>query len=135
MNFVNRYFPLIGRILLSSIFLSSGMNKIFSWDQTAHYMTSKGFPLVSLFLFGAIALEVFGGLSVLLGFKAKLGAVLLILFIIPATIIFHNFWIYEGIEQQGQIIMFMKNLAIMGGLFGLISNGSGPFSLDNIVKH
>jgi putative oxidoreductase len=123
--------PLLGRIGLSAIFLLSGVNKITNWEQTAQYMQAQGMPLVPLFLVGAIVLELAGGLSVLLGFHARLGAALLILFLIPATLIFHNFWALQGPEQQLQMIMFLKNVAILGGLLLIVGMGPGPISLDN----
>jgi len=129
---MNRFTPLIGRFLISSIFIMSGLSKIGGWEQTAGYMASKGMPAVTLFLAGAIIFEVLGGLSVLLGFKARLGAIALIIFTIPAALIFHNFWAFEGMEQQTQMIMFMKNLAIIGGLLLITSFGSGPLSIDNM---
>ncbi|MCL6506872.1 MAG: DoxX family protein [Bryobacteraceae bacterium] len=130
MNHLERFTPLAGRILLAQIFLASGLSKVGSWDQTAGYMASRGMPLVPLFLVLAILLEVGGGLSVLLGYKTRLGAALLIVFLVAATLIFHNFWTYPGPEQQIQMIMFMKNLAIMGGLALLVGRGAGPLSLD-----
>ena len=129
---MNRFTPLLGRFLISSIFIMSGFSKIGGWEQTAGYMASKGMPAVALFLAGAIIFEVLGGLSVLLGFKARLGAIALIIFTIPAALIFHNFWAFEGMEQQTQMIMFMKNLAIIGGLLLITSFGSGPLSIDNM---
>jgi putative oxidoreductase len=123
--------PLLGRIGLSAIFLLSGVNKITNWDQTAQYMQAHGMPLAPLFLGGAIVLELVGGLSVLVGYKARLGAALLILFLIPATLIFHNFWAFQGQEQQMQMIMFLKNVAILGGLLLVVGMGPGPISLDN----
>jgi len=123
--------PLLGRIGLSAIFLLSGINKVTHWEQTAQYMQAQGMPLVPLFLLGAIVLELVGGLSVLLGYKARLGAALLILFLIPATLIFHKFWALQGQEQQMQMIMFLKNVAILGGLLLVVGMGAGPISLDN----
>jgi|YNPMSStandDraft_2_1061718.scaffolds.fasta_scaffold80000_1 putative oxidoreductase len=123
--------PLLGRICLSAIFLLSGINKVTNWEQTAQYMQAQGMPLVPLFLLGAIVLELAGGLSVLLGYQARLGATLLILFLIPATLIFHNFWVFQGQEQQMQMIMFLKNVAILGGLLLVLGMGAGPISLDN----
>lgn len=131
---MNRYLPLLGRIFISFIFIMSGLNKIGGWEQTAAYMASKGMPAVPLFLAAAIVFELLGGLSVLLGFKARLGALALIVFTVPATIIFHNFWTLTGMEQQMQMIMFMKNIAIMGGLLFVVSFGSGALSLDNLQK-
>lgn len=134
MKGIIRYFPLLGRILISSIFLMSGFGKIADWSGTAGYMASKGMPLVPMFLIGAIVFELGGGLSVLLGFKAKIGAAALAAFLIPVTLIFHNFWTLEGMDQQIQMIMFMKNLAILGGLLLIIALGAGPLSIDNRKK-
>jgi len=122
--------PLLGRALLALPFFFSGLNKIFAWKQTAGYMAAKGFPLVPLFLLGAIVLEVGGSLSLFLGWRVKLGAAALLIFLIAATLIFHNFWAFAGAERQGQIINFMKNLAITGGLLFVLTFGSGPLSFD-----
>ncbi len=121
---------LLGRIGLSAIFLLSGVNKITNWEGTVQYMQSKDLPMVPLLLAGAIVFELVGGLSVLVGYKGRLGAVLLILFLIPATVLFHNFWALEGEQQQLQMIMFLKNLAILGGLLLVVAHGSGPWSVD-----
>lgn len=123
--------PLVGRILLAQIFIASGLNKISGWEQTAGYMASKDMPMVPLFLFAAIVLEVGGGISILLGFKAKIGAAALAIFLIPVSLVFHNFWALEGMNQQIQMIMFMKNLAIMGGLILLAAFGAGSYSIDS----
>jgi putative oxidoreductase len=130
MHFIQKFAPLLGRICLTVIFISSGFNKILNWSGTAGYMSMKGMPLVPLFLFGAIVFEIVGGLSVMLGFKARLGAVLLFVFMIPTTLIFHAFWAAPEAQQQMEMIMFMKNLSIMGGLLLIIGMGSGPLSLD-----
>lgn len=134
---------LLGRICLSLVFVTSAVNKLFSWDQTVQYMTGSlstwiaGTPLPD-FLHGAVTMacayavllliiatlfEGIGGLFVLLGFKVRFGATLLILFIIPVTIIMHPFWLASGQEKMIQIAMFMKNLAILGGLFILAAKG------------
>ncbi len=130
MNAVQRYAPLIGRILLSLIFLLSGLMKIPGWGDTAAYMAARGMPAAPVFLALAIALEMGGGLSVLAGYKARLGAAALIVFTIPTLWIFHNFWAYPLAEQQVQMVMFLKNLAIIGGLLLLAAFGPGPFSYD-----
>ena len=71
-----------------------------------------------------------GGLALLLGFHTRAAALLLFLYLIPTTLVFHNFWAYPPEQQQLQMIMFLKNLAIMGGLGMLVSFGPGPLSLD-----
>jgi len=127
---LERYATLVGRILISQIFLISGLQKILDWSGNAELMASRGMFAVPLFLAGAILVEVGGGLSLLLGFRSRLGALLLFLFLIPTTLIFHSFWTEPPDRVQIQSIMFMKNLAIMGGLLLLAGFGAGPLSLD-----
>ena len=120
------FIPLIARIFLSLIFLSSMLGKIGNFEGTAGYMQKMGMTFATeFFLVGAIVLLALGGLSVLLGYRAKLGAVLLMIFLVPATLIFHT-----DFADKLQMIMFMKNLAIMGGLLMVHAYGSGPYSLD-----
>ena len=130
MQAIEKFAPVIGRILLALIFVMSGFSKITGFEGTAGFMASKGMPLVTLFLIGAIVLEIGGGLSLIAGFKARWGALALIVFTIPATLIFHNFWALEGGEAFTQQIMFMKNLAMMGGLLMVMAFGAGPLSVD-----
>jgi putative oxidoreductase len=111
-----RYLVMLGRVLLSIIFLLSGLGKIMDWNGTAQIMASQGLPLIPLLLAGAIVTELAGGLSVLLGWKARWGALLLFLYLIPTTLIFHDFWAFSGTEMQTQLVNFLKNLSIMGGL-------------------
>jgi|SRR4029453_5134866 putative oxidoreductase len=111
-----RYLVIFGRVLLSLIFLLSGLGKIIDWDSNAQVMASQGLPLIPLLLVGAILTELAGGLSVLLGWKARWGALLLFLYLIPTTLIFHDFWAFTGTEMQTQLVNFLKNLSIMGGL-------------------
>jgi putative oxidoreductase len=105
-----------GRLLLSLIFILSALGKLADLGGTAAFMRAAGIPAVWLFLPGAIVLELGGGLAILTGYGMRLGVVALIVFLIPATLIFHPFWQVSGMERTGQIINFMKNLAIMGGL-------------------
>lgn len=120
------FIPLVARIFLSLVFLSSLMGKIGDFEGTAGYMRKMGMTVATeFFLFGAIILLAAGGLSVLLGYRAKIGALLLMIFLVPTTLIFHT-----DFESKMQMIMFMKNLAIMGGLLMVYTYGSGPYSLD-----
>lgn len=116
--------PLISRVLLSALFIMSGINKILNPVATQQYMASFGMPLTGLFLVAAIVIELGGGLSVLLGYKARWGAIALVIFMIPATLIFHT-----NFADQMQTIHFMKNLAILGGLLMIIQYGSGAIAL------
>jgi putative oxidoreductase len=121
---------LIGRILMSLIFLLSAGMKALHWTPTAAQMESKGMPIVPLFLVGAIACELAGGLSLLFGFKTRYGALLLALFLIPVTLVMHNFWAAEGQAAENQMQHFLKNVTIIGGLIVLSATGAGRFSLD-----
>ena len=130
-----RYGPLLARILISQIFLISGIQKVFDPAGTQQEMASRGMIWIPLFLWAAVAIELVGGLSILLGFKVRLGALALFLFLIPVTFVFHNFWTYPPSEQRNQMFFFIHNWALMGGLLLLISFGAGPLSLDARMSH
>lgn len=132
-TWVNNSLLVMARILMSIIFLKSGYGKIMDFEGTTAYMAAKGMPLVSLFLVGAIAVEIAGGLSLLLGVKARWGALLLFLFMIPTTVIFHKFWGLEGSEAALQQIQFMKNLTIMGGLLAVTAAGARQPGLSSML--
>lgn len=125
---------LIARWCIAAIFIFSGAGKLIFFDQTQAYMASKGFTAIPLFLVGAALLELIGGLCLILGYKARFGATLLLLFLIPTTIIFHDFWNIIGEERALQQIMFLKNLAIFGGLIYILCDGAGSFSLDSCCR-
>lgn len=120
----------LGRLLLSAIFCMSGVNKVLHWSKTSEQMQAEGMVWVPLFLALAILFELAGGLSVLLGVRARLGALVLIVFLVPVTAIFHDFWQYEGQAQMQQMIQFTKNSAILGGLLLVVTHGAGPISFD-----
>lgn len=111
----------LGRLALGAIFLLSGLGKLADLPGTAAYMRSAHMPAVPFFLAGAIALEILGGLSIISGFKARWGVVALIVFLVPATFIFHGFWAYQGMDRQMQMINFLKNVSIGGGLLYLFA--------------
>ncbi len=130
MEEIRKYAAPLGRLLVSVVFLISGATKILGWSGTAAYMAAKGMPLVPLFLAGAIVVELGGGLAVLLGLRARLGAFALFLYLIPTTLIFHNFWAATGPARQMEFIHFLTNLAIMGGLLVLVARGPGVWSVS-----
>ena len=115
---------LMGRILISLIFLLAGFDKIFAYAGTQGYMQAMGVPGVLLPL--VIALEVLGAIAIIVGYKTKLAAFLLAGFTIMSAFLFHfNF------SDQTQSALFMKNIAIAGGLLFLVANGAGLVSIDN----
>ena len=121
---------LLGRLALSAIFLMSAFGKIANFDGTQAYMASAGMPFTAFFLVGAIFLELTGGLSLLLGYQVRWGVLALLIFLVPATLIFHRFWAVPPDMQQMQMINFMKNLAIGGALLLTWVHGAGPVSID-----
>ena len=126
---IDKFGPLLGRILLAAIFLMSGIGKIGGFAGTAGYMASKGIPMVDVLLAITIVIEIGAALMIIAGYKARLGATALFLWMIPVTFIFHNFWALPAAEQQIQQIMFMKNLGLMGGMLYIMAFGSGPMSV------
>ena len=128
---LERYGTLAARILISQIFLFSGVMKIIDWSGTEAQMASRHMFWIPLFHVAALLTELIGGLSLLLGYKARLGAILLFLFLIPVTLTFHSFWTYaDPKEQQVNMLFFMHNLALMGGLLLVMTFGPGPLSID-----
>ena len=120
----------LGRAGLASIFILSGVSKLGSLGATAGYMAAKGMPFVGFFLACAIAIEILGGVSLLLGWQGRAAALALAIFLVPTTLIFHNFWAAPAAEAQIQMAMFVKNVAIFGGLLFIAANGAGPASID-----
>jgi len=126
-----KYLPLIGRILFSLMFIMSGFGHLFSSAQMVAYAEQMGLPLASVLVPLTGIMILLGGLSVVLGYQAKWGALLLIIFLIPTTFIMHPFWkIEDAMQAQMQMIMFMKNLSMLGGAILIYYFGTGPLSLD-----
>ncbi|MEO0825426.1 MAG: DoxX family protein [Cyanobacteria bacterium J06635_15] len=123
-----KFTPLIGRTFLAVIFIHTGIAKMMGFAGTQQQIASVGIPLAALVTVFTIAFEIAGGVSLILGYKARIGAVLLMLFLVPATLVFHN-----PIADASQMIQFMKNLAIIGGLLMVVAYGSGPVSLERRV--
>ncbi len=123
---------LLGRLLFTLIFLMAGFNHFSS--QTIGFAASQGVPMASVLvpLSGIIAMV--GALSILLGYRARLGAWLIVLFLVGVTPM-HKFWgISDPMMQQMQMVMFMKNIAMLGGALLITQFGTGPASLDRRQK-
>ena len=122
---MTRYSSLAARILLAHIFVLAGLNKIGAgYAGTQGYMEAMGVPGMLLPL--VILLEIGAGLALIVGWKTRWAALALAGFTVLAALIFHN-----NLGEQMQMILFMKNLAITGGLLLLAEHGAGAFSLDN----
>lgn len=124
-----RYVTLVGRIAYSLIFLMAPLSHFKSG--TVAYAAQAGVPMPGLLvpLSGVLALA--GGLCVALGYQARLGAWLLVLFLIPVTLVMHAFWgVADPMLRQFQMAMFMKNIGLLGAALLITQIGSGPLSLD-----
>jgi putative oxidoreductase len=120
---------LLGRFLFALIFVMSGPRHFMS--QTIAYSASQGVPLASIAVPVSGILALAGGLSILLGYRAKIGAWLIVLFLAGVTPLMHKFWgVTDPMMQQIQMVMFFKNVSIMGGALLISQLGSGPWSLD-----
>ena len=119
------FVPLLARICLCAIFLQSGVSKIISPQETVQAIASQGIPLANIVLILTIIVQLLGGILILLGFKSRIGALLLIGFLIPTTLIFHT-----NFSESSQQIAFLKNLGLIGGLLMIVAFGPGSISLD-----
>ncbi len=129
MDFITTILMLLARLCLSAAFLWAAVDKIIHWHASAEYMHSKRIPLVPLMLPLAVAMQALGGLSLFLGYHSHLGALLLILFTAPAAVKMHDFWNLSGEERLIEKTLFMKDLAILGGLLVVLALGVGHYSL------
>jgi putative oxidoreductase len=124
MNTIQTLSAPLGRLLLSLIFIISGLGKISAYAGTQAYMDSMGVPGVLLPL--VIALEVLGGLAIVLGWQTRVVAFLLAGFCLLSAVLFHG-----NLGEQGEQIQFLKNLGLAGGFLVLVAHGAGAWSLDN----
>ncbi len=124
-----KYLVLLGRILFAAIFVISGPGHFA--PKAAAYAAAQGVPLAPISVPLAGLLAIVGGLSVLLGYRARIGAWLLVLFLVPVSFMMHNFWAAaDPMAAQMQQIMFMKNMSMLGAALMIAHFGSGPLSLD-----
>lgn len=130
MNWLNALGQMIGRVLLGAIFVIAGIMKIIHFGEHVQLMASKSMSFIHVSLIGAMLIEIIAGLCLIFGYQAKLAAFLLFLFLIPTTAIFHDFWNLAEPERGVLMIMFLKNLAIMGGLLFIACSGAGKCSID-----
>lgn len=119
------YIPLAARICLSLIFLYGGIKNLTGFAATEQMIAARGLPFPSLMLLGNIVFQLVGAISLVLGYKVRWGAILLIVFLIPTTLVFHNF-----LADPKETIPFLKNLSLIGGLLMVYYAGAGALSLD-----
>ena len=120
---MNNILSVLGRVLISVIFILSAVTKVGNFNATVLYMEAHGMPMAPFFLYGAITLEFLGGLMVATGYKSKIGILMLLLFLVPATLVFHG-----KVGDQQQMVHFLKNLSIAGALLFMLGNGPGKLA-------
>lgn len=130
---LTRYLVPLGRAAFVAIFLMGAPGHF--TQPYAAFAAQQGVPLAQLLVPFSGLLMLAGGLSVLLGYRAKIGAWLLVAFLVPVTLTMHNFWaVTDPMMAQMQQAMFMKNLSILGGALLIAHFGAGPLSLDARAK-
>ena len=120
----------IARVLLALMFVLAGFSKLAGLEGTAGYIASKGLPAPMLLAVLTAVVEVVGGIALIVGFQARAAALVLAVFTVVASLLFHNFWAMPADQAFVNQLMFMKNLAVAGGLLFVFSLGAGPASLD-----
>jgi putative oxidoreductase len=129
-----KYIVLVGRILFSTIFIMTIMGHFSKQDVS--FAAAAGVPLASIAVPVSGIIAFLGGLSIAFGYKAKWGAWLIVLFLVPITIMMHNFWAApDKMAEQMQMAMFIKNLSILGGALMIAYFGTGPLSLDSLFNN
>ena len=126
----NRLTALVGRVLVTPIFLWAGYMKVSHFSATAASLASLKIPLATFAAAVAILIELGGGISVVLGFKTRFWAWIMFLYLIPVTYKVHAFWTEAGDARTDDMIHLLKNLSIMGALLLLAAYGPGPLSVD-----
>jgi putative oxidoreductase len=122
---------LAGRLLLASMFVLAGISKLTHLDGTANYIAAGGLPAPGVLAVLVGVFELCGGLALAVGFMARWAALALGIFTLMASLLFHRFWAVAADQQSVQYLLFMKNLAIAGGMFIVAAWGAGSVSIDN----
>jgi putative oxidoreductase len=121
----NRYLPLLGRVMIGAPFILSGLGKLMAHDATVGYIGSVGLPLPQLAWLIALLVEIGGGALLVSGFRARLVALVMAVFALATAIFFHR-----NFADQNQMIHFLKNVMLAGGLLQIVYFGAGPLSVD-----
>lgn len=121
-----RYLPFVGRAIIGAIFLMSGLGKLAAYSATTAMIATVGLPVPPAAWLVAVAVEAGGGLLLFLGYRVRPTALILAVFVVATAVFFHR-----DFADQNQMIHFLKNLIIVGGLLQIVHFGAGAVSLDN----
>lgn len=131
MRAVENVINLVGRVLIAGLFLPAGFSKLMGFEGTVGYFSSLGLAIPAALAVAVIVIEILGGVTLLLGYKTRITAVILALFTLGASIIGHAYWSVPADQVFIAKLLFYKNIAIIGGLLILASAGSGQLSIDH----
>lgn len=129
MEFLQDLFSLMGRVLIGGVFLWAAYEKITHWSTTLAYMKARNVPYMDVVVPTSVGLKIAGALSLVLGWHAHLGAFVLLLITAASAIYLHDFWTKQGSDRNLEKLFFMKELAVIGGLFMILALGGGHFGL------
>ena len=133
MSVVESFAPLAGRLVLAWYFLSQAYRYALDWNNTAILLSMRNMPVPPVLLAALVAGALLGSLSILLGFRARAGAAVLLVITVAVTVTLHNFWhIRAPVARNADYDLFARNVAIAGGLLLVIGLGAGPFAMDNL---
>ena len=135
MNALQNPLALVGRILMAWFFIIPGFGKLTGFAGAVGYAQSAGMPMLEVGVAVGLAIEILGGLALLVGFKTRYAAALLAFFTLVATVIFHAYWKVPAEAVQVTQLLFNKNIAIVGGLLALAAFGAGAWSVDGKKSH
>lgn len=125
------FLPLLGRLMIAAIFIVAGIGKATAFSGTAAYIASKGLPVPQVLAGLTIALEIGGGILIVVGFFTRWIALLFAIFCVATAVLFHKFWgLPEGANAAAQQTQFLKNIALAGGFLFLAHFGAGPLAVD-----
>ena len=127
---LRNFFALVGRILLAFIFVQASIGKLSTIDATVANMTGHGIPLPNVLVWGAVALELGGGLLMMTGLFARCAALALAIYTLVLALLFHAYWLAPAAEARAQHASFFNHLSIIGGMLCVVAFGAGAYSLD-----
>jgi putative oxidoreductase len=130
MNTYESVLNLLGRLAIAALFLPAGLNKLMGMEGVTGYFTSLGLPAAAILIWVVIAIEVLGGLALILGYQTRFVAIGLAVFTVLASIVGHAFWAAPADAAFIVQLLFFKNIAVTGGLLILASAGAGSISID-----
>lgn len=129
-NSTSNVFALVGRVLMAFLFIPAGIGKLTGFAGTVGYAASAGMPLPTLAVGAGLAIELLGGLALLLGWKTRWAAMILAFFTLVASFFFHAYWNLPADQAAVMQLLFNKNVAVVGGLLSFAAFGAGGFSVD-----